>query len=76
METYRIEILNPKAKSLLKNLADMNLTRLKKEKKKAELSDMLSKLRENSENAISAEEISKEVEKVRSSHYEKDKSSF
>ena len=32
MESLRIEIVNPKAKSIIKNLADMDLIRIKKEK--------------------------------------------
>mgnify|MGYP007079444734 CR=1 FL=1 len=35
METIRIDILNPKAKSILKGLADLNLISFKKEKKKS-----------------------------------------
>jgi hypothetical protein len=30
METIRLDIVNPKAKSLLKGLADLNLIRIKK----------------------------------------------
>ena len=32
METIRVDILNPKAKSLLKDLADLDLIRIKKDK--------------------------------------------
>lgn len=35
METIRINILNPKAKSLRKDLADLDLIRIKKEKVKS-----------------------------------------
>jgi len=71
MESIRIEILNPKAKSLIKNLADMDLIRIKKEKEKSELAELLDKLRMHSENAPSLEEITKEVESVRKARYEK-----
>lgn len=71
MESIRIEILNPKAKSLIKNLADMDLIRIKKEKTKSEFAELLDKLRIHSKNAPSLEDITKEVESVRSARYEK-----
>ena len=70
METIRIEILNPKAKSILKGLADLNLISIKKEKKKSEFMDLLTNLRKNSENAPSLDEITTEVEAVRNKRYE------
>ncbi len=74
MESIRIEILNPKAKSLIKNLADMDLIRIKKDKPKSEFSDLLVRLRKHSEEIPSLEEITKEVELVRKARYEKQKS--
>ena len=71
MESLRIEILNPKAKSLIKSLADMNLIRIKKDKGKSEFTELLTKLRKRSNNAPSLEEITKEVESVRKARYEK-----
>jgi hypothetical protein len=71
METVTIDILNPKAKSLLKDLADLNLIRFKKEKVKSEFKDLLEKLRINSDEALSLEEITSEVEAVRKARYEK-----
>lgn len=71
METIRIEILNPKAKNLLKNLADMDLIKIKKEKVKSEFMELLDSLREKSDNAPSLEEITREVEAVRKSRYDK-----
>ena len=71
METFRIEILNPKAKSLLKDLADLDLIRIKKEKVKSEFQELLEKLRINADNAPSNDEISREVESVRKARYEK-----
>jgi len=65
MESLRIEIINPKAKRLLKNLADMELIKIKKETVKSGLSELLDKLRSQSENAPSLDEINKEVESVR-----------
>ncbi len=72
MESIRIEILNPKAKILIKNLADMDLIRIKKDKK-SEFSDLLARLRKHSEETPSLEEITKEVESVRKARYEKQK---
>jgi hypothetical protein len=65
METIRIEIINPKAKGLIKSLADMDLIRIKKEKAKSEFAKLLTRLRKNSADAPSLEEITAEVESVR-----------
>ena len=70
METIRIDILNPKAKNLLKNLADLNLIKINKDKK-SDFSALLKKLRTKSKDEISLDEITKEVEQVRKSRYEK-----
>jgi hypothetical protein len=74
MESIRIEIINPKAKNLIKNLEDMDLIRIKKEKSKTEFTDLLLRLRKNSDEAPSIEEITKEVELVRKARYENEKS--
>ena len=71
MESLRVEIINPKAKRLLKNLADMELIKIKKETEKSDFSEILDKLRSQSENAPSLDEITKEVEAVRNARYEK-----
>lgn len=73
METIRIEILNPKAKSILKGLADLNLITIKKEKKQSEFLDLLTDLRINSDFAPSLDEITDEVESVRKKRYENKK---
>lgn len=71
MESIRIEIVNPKAKNIIKNFADMDLIRIKKEKIKPEFAELLTKLRKHSDQAPSLEEITKEVESVRKARYEK-----
>jgi hypothetical protein len=71
MESIRIEIINPKAKSLIKNLADMDLIRIKKEKINLEFKELLDNIRKQSKDAPSLEEITKEVELVRKTRYEK-----
>ncbi len=71
MEYLRIEIINPKAKSLIKNLADLNLIRIKKEKTRYELKELLDSLRKHSDEAPPLDEIIKEVESVIKARYEK-----
>ena len=71
METIRIDILNPKAKALLNDLADLDLIRIKKEKVKSEFKELLEKFRTNSNDAPSLDEIATEVETVRKARYEK-----
>ena len=69
METLNIEIINPKAKSILKGLANLNLIRIQKNKPATEFSELLKKLRKNSESLLSLDEITKEVEAVRDKRY-------
>lgn len=70
METIRIDILNPKAKNLLKNLADLNLIKITEEKK-SDFSELLKKLRTKSTEELGLDEITREVESVRKSRNEK-----
>ncbi|NOX46642.1 MAG: hypothetical protein GXO89_06660 [Chlorobi bacterium] len=69
METIKIEILNPKAKSILDGLADLKLISIKKEQKQSDFMSLLNDLRKNSDTAPSLEEITLEVESVRSERY-------
>jgi hypothetical protein len=71
METIRIDILNPKAKALLKDLANLDLIRIKNDKSENAFSEVLKKFRSKSDEAPSLEEITKEVEAVREARYEK-----
>lgn len=71
METIRIEILNPKAKALLKDLANLDLIRIGKENPENAFSEVLKKFRSKSDETPSLEEITKEVEEVRKARYEK-----
>jgi hypothetical protein len=68
METLNIEIVNPKAKMLLLNLAEMNLINIKSD---TSLLEALSKLRKKEAEAPSLEEITQEVETVRQARYER-----
>ncbi|WP_194976386.1 hypothetical protein [Aquiflexum lacus] len=71
METIRIDILNPKAKALLKDLANLDLIRIRRETSENDFSELLKKFRSKSDQAPSLEEITKEVEAVRKARYEK-----
>lgn len=64
MNTMRIEILNPKAEKLLKDLADLNLIAIQDSSKNGfEL--ILKKLRCKSNSAPTLEQITNEVESAR-----------
>lgn len=65
METIRIDILNPKAKRILKELADLNLISIQQGDPVKSFGALLKKLRTKS-STISLDEITKEVEAVRS----------
>jgi hypothetical protein len=67
MEALSVQIVNPKAKSLLLNLEEMNLIRIEV---KPTLSEILAKLRRNEDEAPTFEEITEEVEFVRQKRYE------
>ena len=69
MATFNIELLNPKAKKILQNLADLKLISFT-ENKESEFLRIVKKLR-TKKAAISFEEITKEVELVRASRYAK-----
>lgn len=62
METINIEILNPKAKRLLQDLADLKLISIKS---KSTLTELFEKLRQDSDQTPSLDEITAEVEQVR-----------
>ena len=67
--TYYVDILNPKAAKLLQDLADMELITLKPSEKDG-FSKVVKKLRSNAaKNPPSLDEITKEVEAVRSKRH-------
>jgi hypothetical protein len=66
METIQVDILNPKAKKLINDLADLDLITIQHS---PAFSDVLKKLRSRSEDPPSTDEISREVESVRSERY-------
>ncbi|RDC65967.1 hypothetical protein [Adhaeribacter pallidiroseus] len=68
MEKLRVEILNPKALKILKNLADLNLITIDT-KASNSFTEVLEKLRSKANHAPSLEDITKEVELVRRKRY-------
>ncbi|MBK9212045.1 MAG: hypothetical protein IPO14_03565 [Saprospiraceae bacterium] len=70
MDNIRVDILNPKALRLLKDLADMNLIAIQ-DNSKTGFASVLKKLRLKAKTAPTIEEITKEVELVRQKRYEK-----
>jgi uncharacterized radical SAM superfamily protein len=73
MNIIQVELLNPKARILLKDLADLNLIAIKNIGDESFLKVVM-KLRKKAEkNPPSLEEITKEVELVRAKRYAKEK---
>jgi hypothetical protein len=71
MNTIQIEIINSKAKKLIENLADLKLIKITKSTDDGFLK-LVNKFREKAkEKPPTLDEITKEVEIVRSSRYEK-----
>jgi hypothetical protein len=70
MNTMRIDILNPKAEKLLKNLADLNLIAIQDTSKNG-FAGVLKKLRSKAKSAPTLDEITRETELVRSRRYAK-----
>jgi len=70
MEALTIEIINPKAKKLLFNLADLNLISISNTLTiDNEFDDLLRKLRSKSDSIPSLNEITEEVEIIRTARY-------
>ena len=70
MESIRIDILNPKAKKLLENLATLDLISIREKiDSKTAFRNLLLRLRAKSDSAPSLDEINKEVKAVRSTRY-------
>lgn len=67
MTTLQIDIIEPKAVKLLEDLAAMNLITIQNSKQER-LKNLLTRLRVHTDN-MSIEDISKEVEIVRSERY-------
>jgi hypothetical protein len=70
METLKIDVLNPKAMQLLKDLEELDLITIH-HPTKSDFQELLNELRSQEDSAPSLEEITAEVEKVRSERYAK-----
>jgi hypothetical protein len=70
METIKIDIVNPKAKKIIKDLADLDLITIRGKDPLKSFQTLLNNLRTKCKK-ISLEEITKEVELVRSKRYAK-----
>lgn len=68
--TIRIDVLNPKALRILKSLAELDLIVIKEEPNLG-FEQVLKKLRSKEAKVPTLEEITAEVEKVRSNRYKK-----
>lgn len=74
MESYQIDILNPKATKLLKDLADLKLISIKPTVENS-FFEAIASIRKNAKSigVPSLDEITAEVEEVRSQRYAKKK---
>ncbi len=70
METITINILNPKARKLINDLADMELIKINE---KSAIRKLLERTRRFSDEAPTLEEITEEVEIVRQQMYDERK---
>jgi hypothetical protein len=70
MSTVTIDIINPKASKLLKDLADLNLIAIRTNPKTG-FSIVLNRLRAKAKTAPTLDQITKEVELVRAKRYAK-----
>ena len=74
MASLQVDILNPKAGKLLKDLADLNLIAIKEIKNDDGFLKVVNKIRAKAKtNTPSFEEITKEVESVRANRHAKAK---
>jgi hypothetical protein len=70
MEAINIEIINPKAKRILKSLEELNLILISKPRDSAkELKELLVRLRSKKAASLSLDEITTEVEESRAKRY-------
>jgi len=72
METLQIDIIEPRAKTLLEDLAKLDLISIRQDlpaEPKGALEALLKKWRANSDGAPTLDEITSEVEAVRSERY-------
>ncbi len=72
MKTYQIQLLEPNAERLLEELVNLKLISFQELPNSKQLfSQLLTKFRENENDLLDLEEITKEVEIIRSKRYKK-----
>lgn len=71
MNTLKINILNPKAVKLLEDLADLNLIAIEDSSNNNDFKNTLERLRSKESVPLTLEEITAEVEAVRTERYAK-----
>ncbi len=69
MDTYEIEIIDPKAKKMLEDLANLNLITVRPLEPKKIFKKLLKKMRSSGNDVPTMDEITEEVESVRSTRY-------
>ncbi len=65
METLTIDLINPKAKKLLKDLMDLKLINIREIKPKTKLKELLGKISSEKELEMTMDEITAEVKAYR-----------
>jgi len=70
MDTLRIDIINPRVKDLLHELADLKLIRIRDESYIQDLANLLKRLRSKADQAPGDDEITAIVEETRRERYE------
>lgn len=70
MDTIRIDIINPRVKDLLHELADLKLIRIRDENSIQDLTILLKRLRSKADQVPGDDEITAIVEETRRKRYE------
>ena len=73
MDTYQIEIIEPKAKRLLDELVNLNLIKFRRVEPMQQFQELVQKIRAKEDAPLSLEEITAEVELVRAERYAKER---
>ncbi len=73
MDTYQIEIIEPKAKRLLDELVNLNLIKFRRVEPTQQFQELVQKIRAKDNDPPSLEEIAAEVQIVRAERYAKEK---
>jgi trehalose-6-phosphate synthase len=69
MESFYVKIKNPKAKSILKGLVNLNMITIQETEPTNKFSELLKKFRKNSDSLLSFNKTPNEAEAVREKSY-------